>query len=75
MSPGCKALTDAVLTIAVTAQQVLQAPAATAIALNLQIRNSSICQYVFNHDAMSLVSFNSVPHLEHAERREFVTYG
>jgi broad specificity phosphatase PhoE len=61
--------------IAVTAQQVLQAPAATAIALNLQIRNSSICQYVFNHDAMSLVSFNSVPHLEHAERREFVTYG
>ncbi|CAB3725490.1 hypothetical protein LMG24238_05268 [Paraburkholderia sediminicola] len=61
--------------IAVTAQQVLQAPAATAIALNLQIRNSSVCQYVFNDDAMSLVSFNSVPHLEHAERREFVTYG
>jgi broad specificity phosphatase PhoE len=61
--------------IAVTAQQVLQTPAATAIALNLQIRNSSVCQYVFNDDAMSLVSFNSVPHLEHAERREFVTYG
>ena len=61
--------------IAVTAQQVLQAPAATAIALNMQIRNSSVCQYVFNDDAMSLVSFNSVPHLEHAERREFVTYG
>ena len=61
--------------IAVTAQQVLQTPAATAIALNLQIRNSSVCQYVFNDKAMSLVSFNSVPHLEHAERREFVTYG
>ena len=61
--------------IAVTAQQILQAPAASAIALNLQIRNSSVCQYVFNDDAMSLVSFNSVPHLEHAERREFVTYG
>ncbi|MFM0097696.1 histidine phosphatase family protein [Paraburkholderia nemoris] len=61
--------------IAVTAQQVLQAPAASAIALNLQIRNSSVCQYVFNDDAMSLVSFNSVPHLEHAERRDFVTYG
>ena len=61
--------------IAVTAQQVLQTPAATAIALNLQIRNSSVCQYVFNDNAMSLVSFNSVPHLEHAERREFVTYG
>jgi broad specificity phosphatase PhoE len=61
--------------IAVTAQQVLQAPAATAIALNMQLRNSSICQYVFNDTAMSLVSFNSVPHLERAERHEFVTYG
>ncbi|CAE6717054.1 histidine phosphatase family protein [Paraburkholderia haematera] len=61
--------------IAVTAQQVLQAPAETAIALNMQIRNSSVCQYVFNDSAMSLVSFNSVPHLERAERHEFVTYG
>ncbi|WP_206997825.1 histidine phosphatase family protein [Trinickia mobilis] len=61
--------------IAVTAQQVLQAPAAAAIALNMQIRNSSVCQYVFNDGAMSLVSFNSVPHLERAERHEFVTYG
>ena len=61
--------------IAVTAQQVLQAPNAAAIALNMQIRNSSVCQYVFNDGAMSLVSFNSVPHLERAERHEFVTYG
>jgi broad specificity phosphatase PhoE len=61
--------------IAVTAQQVLQAPDATAIALNMQIRNSSVCQYVFNDSAMSLVSFNAVPHLERAERHEFVTYG
>lgn len=61
--------------IAVTAQQVLQAPDATAIALNMQIRNSSVCQYVFNDGAMSLVSFNSVPHLERAERHEFATYG
>jgi broad specificity phosphatase PhoE len=61
--------------ISVIAQQVLQAPNASAIALNMQIRNSSVCQYVFNGDAMSLVSFNSVPHLERAERHEFVTYG
>jgi broad specificity phosphatase PhoE len=61
--------------IAVTAQQVLQAPNATAIALNMQIRNSSVCQYVFNDGAVSLVSFNSVPHLERAERHDFVTYG
>ncbi|WP_168789559.1 histidine phosphatase family protein [Paraburkholderia aromaticivorans] len=61
--------------IAVFAQQILQAPAATAIALNMQIRNSSVCQYVFNDTAMSLVTFNSLPHLEPIERREFVTYG
>jgi broad specificity phosphatase PhoE len=60
--------------IAVTAQQILQAPAASAIALNMQVRNSSVCQYVFNDSAMSLVSFNSVPHLERADRHEFVTY-
>ncbi|QCP53142.1 histidine phosphatase family protein [Trinickia violacea] len=61
--------------IAVTAQQVLQAPDAAAIALNMQIRNSSVCQYVFNESAMSLVSLNGVPHLERADRHEFVTYG
>jgi broad specificity phosphatase PhoE len=61
--------------IAVFAQQVLQAPAAAAIALNMQIRNSSVSQYVLNDRAMSLVTFNTLPHLEQAERRELVTYG
>jgi broad specificity phosphatase PhoE len=61
--------------IAVFTQQVLQAPAAAAIALNMQIRNSSVSQYVFNDSAMSLVTFNTLPHLEQAERRELVTYG
>jgi broad specificity phosphatase PhoE len=61
--------------IAVFAQQILQAPAAAAIALNMQIRNSSVSQYVFNDSAMSLVTFNTLPHLEQAERRELVTYG
>ncbi|WP_322012917.1 histidine phosphatase family protein [Paraburkholderia sp. J12] len=61
--------------ISVFAQQVLEAPPAAAIALNMQIRNSSVCQYVFNESAMSLVSFNSLPHLERVERQEFVTYG
>ncbi|HEX7911581.1 MAG TPA: histidine phosphatase family protein [Paraburkholderia sp.] len=61
--------------IAVFTQQLLQAPAAAAIALNLQIRNSSVSQYVFNDSSMSLVSFNALPHLERTERREFITYG
>jgi broad specificity phosphatase PhoE len=61
--------------IAVTAQQVLQAPDATSIALNLQIRNSSVSQYVFNANTVSLVSFNALPHLERTGRHEFITYG
>jgi broad specificity phosphatase PhoE len=61
--------------IAVFAQQVLPASAAAAIALNMQIRNSSVSQYVFNDSAMSLVTFNALAHLEQAERRELVTYG
>ncbi|WP_321899067.1 histidine phosphatase family protein [Paraburkholderia heleia] len=61
--------------IAVFTQRVLQAPAAAAIALNLQIRNSSVSQYVFNDSAMSLLTFNTLPHLEQAGRREHVTYG
>jgi broad specificity phosphatase PhoE len=61
--------------ISVFTQQILQAPAAASIALNMQIRNSSVSQYVFNEQAMSLVSFNVLPHLEQADRREFVTYG
>jgi hypothetical protein len=40
----------------------------------MQIRNSSVCQYLFKDGAMSLVSFNSVPHLERADRHECVTY-
>ncbi|MBC8750642.1 MULTISPECIES: histidine phosphatase family protein [Paraburkholderia] len=61
--------------IAVFTQQILNAPAAAAIALNMQIRNSSVSQYVFNDSAMSLVTFNALPHLEQVERRELVTYG
>jgi broad specificity phosphatase PhoE len=61
--------------IAVTVQQVLAAPAASAIALNLQIRNSSISQYFFNADAFHLASFNGIPHLEDPERQAFRTYG
>jgi len=60
--------------IAAFSQQILQASAAAAISLNMQIRNSSVSQYVFNDSTMSLVTFNILPHLEQPERREFVTY-
>ncbi|MBU9612167.1 histidine phosphatase family protein [Burkholderia multivorans] len=61
--------------IAVTIQQVLAAPPTSAIALNLQIRNSSLSQFFFNAEAFHLASFNGIPHLEDPERQSFRTYG
>ena len=49
--------------------------AASAIALNLQVRNCSISQYFFNADAFQLATFNGIPHLDHSERHDFQTYG
>ena len=61
--------------IAVTVQQVLAAPPSSAIALNLQIRNSSLSQFFFNAEAFHLASFNGIPHLEDPERHALRTYG
>ncbi|AMU08934.1 histidine phosphatase family protein [Burkholderia cenocepacia] len=61
--------------IAVTVQQVLAAPPSSAIALSLQIRNSSLSQFFFNAEAFHLASFNGIPHLEDPERHALRTYG
>jgi broad specificity phosphatase PhoE len=53
---------------------LLQAPARSAIELNLQFRNSGFCEVFFSPRSMRLVSFNCVPHLERADRREAITY-
>ena len=61
--------------MAAFAQQVMQAPASTAIELNMQIRNTAICQYFFNAESCHLASFNGIPHLDLPQRRDCVTYG
>jgi broad specificity phosphatase PhoE len=53
---------------------LLQAPAQTAIELNLQFRNSGFCEIFFSPRSMRLISFNCVPHLERSDRREAITY-
>jgi broad specificity phosphatase PhoE len=53
---------------------LLQAPAQTAIELNLQFRNSGFCEIFFSPRSMRLISFNCVPHLDRADRREAITY-
>lgn len=44
--------------------QVLQAPAESAIELNLRLRNSALSELVFNAQRLSLHSFNGLPHLQ-----------
>ena len=61
--------------MAAFAQQVMRAPASTAIELNMQIRNTGICQYFFNTESCHLASFNCIPHLDLPQRRDCVTYG
>ena len=53
---------------------LLQAPAQTAIELNLQFRNSGFCEIFFSPRSMRLISFNCVPHLDRADRRASITY-
>lgn len=54
--------------------QVLGAPAVSTIDLNMRIRNSSVTEFAFTPKRHMLVGYNAVPHLDHPERRGWVTY-
>jgi broad specificity phosphatase PhoE len=53
---------------------IVGAPAATAIELNLQFRNTGFCELLASRDALRLLSFNNVPHLDQPERRHAFTF-
>ena len=53
---------------------LLQAPAQTAIELNLQFRNSGFCEIFFSPRSFRLISFNCIPHLDRTDRRTAITY-
>ena len=61
--------------IGMLSRQVLEAPAHTAIELNLQIRNSSFSHYYFSADSVKLASFNNIPHLDQPGRLDAISYG
>ncbi len=46
----------------------------TTIELNLRIRNSALTQFDYNPKRHSLVSFNTVPHLDHPDLAGWVTH-
>lgn len=53
---------------------ILQAPAQSAIELNLQFRNSAYCEIFVSPRSMRLVSFNCIPHLERPDRQHAITH-
>lgn len=61
--------------IGMMGRQVLEAPANTAIELNLQVKNSSFSHYYFNERSVKLASFNSIPHLDQPDRLDAISYG
>lgn len=54
--------------------QVLGASAASVIDLNMHIRNSSVTEFATTPKRHMLVSYNGVPHLDHPERRSWLTH-
>jgi broad specificity phosphatase PhoE len=60
--------------IATAVAHVLQAPASAVVALNLQMRNSALTEFSFTPSRHWLVSYNTLPHLDHPERTGWVTH-
>lgn len=60
--------------IAMMIRQILGAQPETVTRLNMQIRNTAVTHLFGGGGQFSLHSFNHLPHLDYAERREFITY-
>ncbi len=54
--------------------RVLGTPAETTIELNLRIRNTALTEFSFNPKRHMLVTYNTLPHLDSAEHKDWVTY-
>ena len=60
--------------IAAIVAATLNAPPATAVELNLRIRNSSLTKFAATPRRHSLVSFNGLPHLDTQPDSTLITY-
>lgn len=59
--------------IATAVAQVLGAPPAAAIELNMRLRNSALTEFAFTPRRHALVSFNTLPHLDDPACDDLVT--
>jgi len=52
----------------------LGAPATQMLALNLQVKNTSMTRFIFSNDRFFLHEFNATPHLTSTKRSEYMSY-
>ena len=60
--------------ISTAVAHVLGAPPTAVVELNLRLRNSAVTEFAFTPKRHVMVSFNTLPHLDHPTRREWVTH-
>jgi len=60
--------------IATAVGHVLGTTPETTIELNLRIRNSAVSEFTYNPKRHSLLSFNTLPHLDPPELAHWITY-
>jgi broad specificity phosphatase PhoE len=60
--------------IATAVGHVLGTTPETTIELNMRIRNCAVTEFVFNPKRHTLLSYNTLPHLDHPDHASWVTY-
>lgn len=60
--------------IATAVSQLLATPAKTTIELNMRYRNSAVSELVFSKRRHTLLTYNTLPHLDAPAYRDWVTY-
>ncbi len=60
--------------IATAVGHVLGTTPETTIELNMRIRNSAVTEFTFNPKRHTLLSYNTLPHLDHPDLADWVTY-
>ncbi|MBI2744469.1 MAG: histidine phosphatase family protein [Burkholderiales bacterium] len=60
--------------IATAVGHVLGTTPETTIELNMRIRNSAVSEFTFNPKRHSLLSYNTLPHLDHPDLADWITY-
>ena len=60
--------------IATAVGRVLGAPPEATIELNMRIRNSAVTEFAFNPKRHTLLSYNTLPHLDQPALADWITY-